>query len=117
MGGSRESITLKKLAAARPEAEEAASAESILQLRALKHVLYYGHSSCPVSVLNGYQVIELYSVCRCVYYRHAADLNLPGCVNREAFDKPGYISHNRVAQRTILVGNACIDHPSHSGQY
>lgn len=49
-----------------------------------------------------YQLIELYSACRCLYYQHAIDR----CA---AFGQTGH----PVQRRTILVGVACSDH---SGQ-
>ncbi|POS80029.1 hypothetical protein DHEL01_v201575 [Diaporthe helianthi] len=53
-----------------------------------------------------YQVLELYSACRCLYYQHAVD----------RCPRYGTRGHG-ITQRTILVGYACIDHSSHSGQY
>lgn len=53
-----------------------------------------------------YQVHELYSSCRCLYYQHAID-------RCPRFGAPGH----GVTQRTILVGYACVDHSSHSGDY
>lgn len=50
-----------------------------------------------------YQVHELYSSCRCLYYQHAID-------RCPRFGAPGH----GVTQRTILVGYACVDHSSHS---
>jgi hypothetical protein len=50
-----------------------------------------------------YQVVELYSACRCLYYQHAVDR----CA---AYGRPGH----RVTKRTILVGYACQDHSSQS---
>lgn len=46
-----------------------------------------------------YQVIELYSACRCPYYQHAVD-------RCESFSKPGH----SVQRRTLLVGYACSAH-------
>lgn len=53
-----------------------------------------------------YQVLELYSACRCLYYQHAVD-------RCPRYGKRGH----GITQRTILVGYACMDHSSHSGQY
>ena len=54
-----------------------------------------------------YQVVELYSACRCLYYQHAIDR----CGNY------GRRGHD-ITQRTILVGYACSDHTqSRRGQY
>lgn len=55
-----------------------------------------------------YQVIELYSACRCLYYQHAVDR----CA---AYGRPGH----HITKRTILVGYACSDHSQGSsyGQY
>lgn len=50
-----------------------------------------------------YQVLELYSACRCVYYQHPVD-------RCPRYGAPGH----GVTQRTILVGYACLDHSSHS---
>ena len=46
-----------------------------------------------------YQLIELYSACRCLYYQHAVDR----CIN---YGQPGH----RIERRTILVGYACSEH-------
>ncbi|KAK7931980.1 hypothetical protein PG985_002692 [Apiospora marii] len=46
-----------------------------------------------------YQIVELYSACRCLYYQHAVDR----CA---AFDRPGHF----VTKKTILVGYACANH-------
>lgn len=48
-----------------------------------------------------YQVLELYSSCRCLYYQHAVDR----CLHAS---RPGH----QITRRTILVGYAC---PEHSG--
>ncbi|KAI3396569.1 hypothetical protein diail_12018 [Diaporthe ilicicola] len=53
-----------------------------------------------------YQVLELYSACRCLYYQHAVD----------RCPRYGTRGHG-ITQRTILVGYACIDHSSHSATY
>lgn len=52
-----------------------------------------------------YQLVELYSACRCLYYQHAVDR----CA---AYGRPGH----GVTRRTILVGYACQDHSQH-GSY
>ncbi len=45
------------------------------------------------------QVVELYSVCKCLYYRHAVD----PCA--------GYKQrHHLVQERIVLVGYACATH-------
>ncbi|KAI0163515.1 hypothetical protein BJ166DRAFT_295511 [Pestalotiopsis sp. NC0098] len=46
-----------------------------------------------------YQLVEVYSACRCLYYRHAADK----CAS---YGRPGH----SIAKRTILVGYACLEH-------
>ncbi|KAI0198271.1 hypothetical protein F4808DRAFT_263070 [Astrocystis sublimbata] len=46
-----------------------------------------------------YQIIEIYSACRCIYYEHAVDK----CAS---FSRPNH----EVAKRTILVGYACANH-------
>lgn len=46
-----------------------------------------------------YQLIELYSSCRCLYYQHAIDR----CGN---YGRRGH----SITQRTLLVGYACQDH-------
>ena len=46
-----------------------------------------------------YQLVELYSACRCLYYQHAVDR----CA---AYGRPGH----GVQRRTILVGYACGEH-------
>lgn len=51
-----------------------------------------------------YQIIELYSACRCLYYQHAVDF----CAS---YGRPGH----DVRQKTILVGYACASHSSSSG--
>lgn len=55
-----------------------------------------------------YQLVELYSACRCLYYQHAVDR----CA---AYGRPGH----DIQRRTILVGYACSLHSSHgsSGGY
>lgn len=45
------------------------------------------------------QVVELYSVCRCLYYRHAVD----PCSAR------GQRGHT-ITEKTVLVGYACEQH-------
>ncbi|KAF1954538.1 hypothetical protein CC80DRAFT_493686 [Byssothecium circinans] len=49
-----------------------------------------------------YQVVERYSACRCLYYKHAID---PCAVYGQ--------SGHRVQEKTVLVGYAC---PSHSSR-
>ncbi|KAI1344702.1 hypothetical protein F5Y15DRAFT_410402 [Xylariaceae sp. FL0016] len=51
-----------------------------------------------------YQLTELYSACRCLYYQHAVDR----CA---AYGRPGH----GITKRTILVGYACQDHSQSSG--
>ncbi|KAK1970921.1 hypothetical protein LY78DRAFT_561676, partial [Colletotrichum sublineola] len=46
-----------------------------------------------------HQIVELYSACRCLYYRHAVD----SC---SGYGRPGH----SVKERTILVGYTCPDH-------
>ncbi|KAK4104312.1 hypothetical protein N658DRAFT_514233 [Parathielavia hyrcaniae] len=53
-----------------------------------------------------YQLVELYSACRCLYYQHAVDR----CA---AYGRPGH----GIQMRTILVGYACSEHTSHSSGY
>lgn len=53
-----------------------------------------------------YQVLELYSACRCLYYQHAVD-------RCPRYGKRGH----SITQRTILVGYACFDHSSKSDKY
>lgn len=52
-----------------------------------------------------YQLVELYSACRCLYYQHAVDR----CA---AYGRPGH----GIQRRTILVGYACSEH-SRSANY
>lgn len=52
-----------------------------------------------------YQVIERYSVCRCLYYKHAID----PCAAH------GQRGHT-VQEKTVLVGYACSSHSSHRPQ-
>ncbi|KAK3945826.1 hypothetical protein QBC46DRAFT_335996 [Diplogelasinospora grovesii] len=49
-----------------------------------------------------YQLVELYSACRCLYYQHAVDR----CA---AYGRPGH----GVQRRTILVGISCTEHSQH----
>ncbi|KAF2853369.1 hypothetical protein T440DRAFT_390016 [Plenodomus tracheiphilus IPT5] len=49
-----------------------------------------------------YQVVERYSVCRCLYYRHAID----PCAGH------GQRGHG-IQEKTVLVGYACASHGSH----
>ncbi|KAF4785225.1 hypothetical protein HER10_EVM0003955 [Colletotrichum scovillei] len=53
-----------------------------------------------------YQLVELYSACRCLYYQHAIDR----CA---AYGRPGHSIQNR----TILVGYACHAHSSSHSTY
>ena len=46
-----------------------------------------------------YQVVERYSVCNCLYYRHSID----PC---RAYGQQGH----RVQEKVVLVGYACTDH-------
>lgn len=46
-----------------------------------------------------YQVIELFSICRCLYYKH--DINACATYGQ---------SGHAVQDKTILVGNACLEH-------
>lgn len=46
-----------------------------------------------------YQIVERYSVCKCLYHRHAVD----PCNN---FGRPGH----GVTEKTVLVGFTCPDH-------
>lgn len=52
-----------------------------------------------------YQVLELYSACRCLYYQHAVD----------RCPRYGTRGHG-ITQRTILVGYPCLDHASNDAQ-
>jgi hypothetical protein len=52
------------------------------------------------------QVVERYSVCRCLYYKHAID----PCV---AHGQRGHA----VQEKTVLVGYACSSHSSHKEPY
>ena len=52
-----------------------------------------------------YLVVERYSVCRCLYYKHSIDM----CA---AYGTSGH----RVQERTVLVGYACEIHSSHRSQ-
>ncbi|KAK0719565.1 hypothetical protein B0H67DRAFT_599280 [Lasiosphaeris hirsuta] len=49
-----------------------------------------------------YQLVELYSACRCLYYQHAIDR----CA---AYGRVGH----SITRKTILVGYACSEHSSH----
>ncbi|POR34644.1 Uncharacterized protein TPAR_05165 [Tolypocladium paradoxum] len=53
-----------------------------------------------------YQLVELYSACRCLYYQHAIDR----CAS---YGRPGH----GIQQRTIYVGYACSAHSSRNAQY
>ncbi|CAI9626944.1 unnamed protein product [Alternaria burnsii] len=52
-----------------------------------------------------YQVIERYSVCRCLYYKHAID----PCAAH------GQRGHG-IQEKTVLVGYACSTHSNHRPQ-
>ncbi|CAG9999368.1 unnamed protein product [Clonostachys byssicola] len=52
-----------------------------------------------------YQVVELYSACKCLYYKHAVDR----CVS---YGRKGHYTE----QRTIYVGYACAVHTSSYSQ-
>lgn len=60
--------------------------------------------NCSLSTMC-YQVVERYSVCRCLYYRHAVD----PCSARAQ-------RGHSVQEKTVLVGYACADHSRHQGQ-
>lgn len=60
----------------------------------------------PYTITMCYQLMELYSACRCLYYQHAIDR----CA---AYGRPGH----DIQQRTIYVGYACSAHTGHNGQY
>lgn len=49
-----------------------------------------------------YQVVERYSVCRCLYYKHAID----------PCGALGQLNHT-VQEKTVLVGYACSLHSGH----
>ncbi|KAH7633461.1 hypothetical protein B0T09DRAFT_380918 [Sordaria sp. MPI-SDFR-AT-0083] len=49
-------------------------------------------------------VVELYSVCKCLYYQHAVDR----CA---AYGQPGHRPH----KKEVLVGHSCGLHSSRSG--
>ncbi|KAL2758733.1 hypothetical protein ACRALDRAFT_2067421, partial [Sodiomyces alcalophilus JCM 7366] len=53
-----------------------------------------------------YQLVELYSVCRCLHYQHAVDR----CA---AYGQPGH----GIQQKTILVGLSCGAHASSAGYH
>ncbi|QPC68645.1 hypothetical protein HYE67_010876 [Fusarium culmorum] len=53
-----------------------------------------------------YQLVELYSGCKCPYYTHAIDR----CAS---YGRPGH----SIQQRTILVGYLCSAHAGHGAQY
>lgn len=48
-----------------------------------------------------YQIVERYSVCRCLYYRHSID----------PCQRYGQRGHS-TTEKTVLVGYACPDHSS-----
>ncbi|XP_044716965.1 uncharacterized protein HRG_09234 [Hirsutella rhossiliensis] len=53
-----------------------------------------------------YQVVELYSACRCLYYQHAIDR----C--------PSYGGRGHgIQRRVIYVGYACSAHSTRTAQY
>ncbi|KAH6713007.1 hypothetical protein BKA61DRAFT_633146 [Leptodontidium sp. MPI-SDFR-AT-0119] len=49
-----------------------------------------------------YLVVERYSVCRCLYYKHSVDM----CA---AYGQQGH----GIQERTVLVGYACEKHSSY----
>ncbi|KAK4219127.1 hypothetical protein QBC37DRAFT_368129 [Rhypophila decipiens] len=54
-----------------------------------------------------FQLVELYSACRCLYYQHAVDR----CAS---YGRPGH----GIQRRTMLVGYACSEHSrQHSSGY
>lgn len=55
-----------------------------------------------ISATMCYQVVERYSVCRCLYYKHSID----PC---SAYGQRGHM----VQEKTVLVGYACASHSSH----
>ena len=52
-----------------------------------------------------YLVVERYSVCRCLYYKHSIDM----CA---AYGTQGH----PIQERTVLVGYACENHSAHRDQ-
>lgn len=50
-----------------------------------------------------YQLVELYSACRCLYYQHAVDR----CAR---YGRPGH----GIERRTLLIGYACSEHSTRS---
>ena len=63
----------------------------------------HAHTRVPVNMC--YQVIERYSVCRCLYYKHAID----PCAAH------GQRGHG-IQEKTVLVGYACSTHSNHRPQ-
>jgi hypothetical protein len=55
------------------------------------------------SITMCYQIVERYSVCRCLYYRHSVD----------PCQRYGQRGHS-TTEKTVLVGYACPDHSSRS---
>ncbi|KAK3685795.1 hypothetical protein B0T22DRAFT_230463 [Podospora appendiculata] len=53
-----------------------------------------------------YQVLEVYSACRCLYYQHAVDR----CA---AYGRPGH----GITVKTILVGYTCDHHSRGASGY
>lgn len=81
-------------------------ATPLLSTHHLSEVSFLDSTSLPpVTQAMCYQLTELYSACRCLYYQHAVDR----CA---AYGRPGH----GITKRTILVGYACQDH-SQSSSY
>jgi len=76
-----------------------------------RHNQYQGHWPEPELSLESlgkmcYQLVELYSACRCLYYQHAVDR----CA---AYGRSGHA----IQRRTILVGIACGEHSQRGSSY
>lgn len=68
--------------------------------RTLSRLCFYPPPALAATMC--YQVVERYSVCKCLYYKHAVD-------QCRAAGQHGH----RVQEKTVLVGYACSVHSSH----
>lgn len=71
-------------------------------LQFLCTIVYTKLSQTSAQIKMCYQVVERYSVCRCLYHKHAVD---PCAVH-------GQRGHT-VQEKTVLVGYACGMHSNH----
>jgi hypothetical protein len=80
-------------------ATQTTSYNNFLPTTSSQHQLLHQPKQQPATMC--YRVIEIYAVCRCVYYVHGVD-------QCGAYGLPGH----HVEDRTLLVGHTCPQHAS-----